>query len=90
MAVRKKPAEKPVKRVFLYIGPSIRGVIQEGAIYIGETREEALKGAAFAIERKPLVKSLIVPAEIATQERIKVKTPGTALYKCRERLLSRD
>lgn len=79
-----------MRKAFIYIGPSIRGVIQESTVYIGTTREEALQGAAYAIEKKPLVKSLIVPAEIATQERIKVKTPGTALYHVREKLMAKE
>lgn len=64
---------------FMYIGPTIRGLIQSNTIYIG-TRAEALKAAAAAIEHAPLVETLIVPGETLAADRIKLKTPGTAVY----------
>ena len=64
---------------YCYIGPSIRGLIQSGTVYMG-TREDALKAAAAAIERRPLIRTLIVPGETLAADRIKVKTPGSALF----------
>lgn len=64
---------------YCYIGPGMTGVIQHGAIFLG-TRADALKAAAAAIKRQPLVKTLIVSGDTLPEARRKVKTPGTALY----------
>ena len=64
---------------YCYIGPNIAGLIQNGAIYRG-TRSAALTAAAEAIEKHPLVKSLIVSGDELPQARLKVKQPGNALY----------
>ena len=64
---------------FCYIGPSIPGLIQHGDIYRG-TRRAALAAAAAAIERKPLVKTLIVSGDRLSDARLKVKKPGNALH----------
>ena len=47
---------------YIYIGPTIRGVIQNGTIYRG-TRAEAMEKAASAIEKYKLVKTLIVSGD---------------------------
>ena len=64
---------------YIYIGPNIKKHIQTGTIYRG-TRANALKQAAAAIEAHPLVKTLIVSGDALPEARIKVKTPGNALY----------
>ena len=64
---------------YIYIGPNIKKYIQTGTIYRG-TRAHALKQAAAAIEAHPLVKTLIVSGDALPEARIKVKTPGNALY----------
>ena len=64
---------------YCYIGPSLTGLIQNGAIFKGN-RKEALKAAAAAIERQPLVKTLIVSGDQLPEARLKVKRPGNALY----------
>ena len=63
---------------YIYIGPNIKGLIQTGTIFRGD-RENALRTAA-AIERYPLVKTLIVSGDALPAARLKVKTPGNALY----------
>ena len=63
---------------YIYIGPNIKGLIQTGTIFRGD-RENALRTAA-AIERYPLVKTLIVSGDALPSARLKVKTPGNALY----------
>lgn len=73
---------------FCYIGPSISGLIQHGDIYIG-TRKKALAAAAAAIEKYPLVKTLIVSGEKLPEARLKVKKPGNALYKNYQRILGK-
>jgi hypothetical protein len=71
---------------FCYIGPGITGLIQHGAIYRG-TRETALAAAAAAIEKYPLIKTLIVPGDKLPEARLKVKKPGNALYQNYQRIL---
>ena len=44
------------------------------------TKEEALAAAARAIEKQPLVKTLIVSGAALPEARLKVKKPGNALY----------
>lgn len=64
---------------YCYIGPSIAGVIRNGAVYKG-TREDALAAAAAAIKKQPLVKSLIVSGNDLPEARLQVKKPGNALH----------
>ncbi len=64
---------------YIYIGPNIKKYIQTGTIYRG-TRANALKQAAEAIKAHPLVKTLIVSGDALPEARIKVRTPGNALY----------
>lgn len=70
---------------YCYIGPSITGLIQHGTIYRG-SRNAALSAAAAAIERNPLIKTLIVSGDRLPEARLKVKKPGNALYKNYQRV----
>jgi hypothetical protein len=63
----------------MYIGPTLRGLIRSGTIYRGD-RAHALEEARKAIEAQPLVKTLIVTGDYLPEARLKVKTPGNALY----------
>lgn len=62
----------------VYIGPSIRGVIQSGTVYRGE-RSAVLAELAPAIEQRPLIASLVVTSDTLPVDRIKVKTAGNLL-----------
>lgn len=73
---------------YCYIGPSITGLIQHGAIYLG-TRKKAMAAAAAAIEKYPLIKTLIVSGDKLPEARLKVKKPGNALYKNYQRILGK-
>lgn len=64
---------------YIYIGPNIKGLIQTGSIYRGD-RKNAYEKAKAAIEKQPLVKTLIVSGDALPEARLKVKTPGNALY----------
>ena len=64
---------------YCYIGPNIPGLIPNGQIYMG-AREAALSAASAAIERFPLVKTLLVSGTALPEARLKVKKPGNALY----------
>jgi len=70
---------------YCYIGPGITGLIRHGAIYRG-TRKEALAAASAAIEKNPLIKTLIVSGDRLPETRLKVKTPGNALYQNYQRV----
>lgn len=63
-----------------YIGPNLTELIQTGTIFRG-TREDALEAAKDAIEKFPLVKTLIVSGDHLPLARLEVKKPGTALNK---------
>lgn len=79
---RRKTADAPPERAkgfWCYIGPNIKGLAQSGSIYRG-TRENALQALAGAIEKEPAVKALLVPGEELAGARVKVRTPGNALY----------
>lgn len=62
----------------VYLGPSIVGVIQRGCVYPG-SKADALKVAALAVEKYPLIARLIVTNENLAESRIKIRTPGNLL-----------
>lgn len=70
---------------YCYIGPNLAGLIQHGTIYRG-SRADALAAAAAAVEKNPLVKTLIVSGDELPQARLKVKKPGNALYQNYQRV----
>jgi len=76
---KKAAAPKKDTGFFVYLGPSIRGVIQTATIYEG-TRAEVEEFLAGPIERYPKIKRLLVSGETLAEDRIKVKTPGNGLY----------
>ncbi len=79
-APAKGKGKEPGKaEIWCYIGPSLPGLIQHGAIFRG-SRADALREAAPAIEKQPLVKTLLVSGDTLPLDRLKAKTPGTALY----------
>ena len=71
----------------VYIGPSIRGVIQSGTI-VGGTRNAALTTFSTAIEQYPRIADLVVSGETLVVDRIKVKTAGNLLNKYYNDLVS--
>ena len=73
----KKEAVKKAASFFMYLGPSITGVIQKGTIYSADDVERL---TAAAIERFPRIKALIVSDETIVEDRINVTKPGTRLY----------
>lgn len=64
---------------FVYLGPSIRGVIQTATIFEG-SRVEVEEFLAGPIERYPRIKRLLISGDTLAEDRIKVKTPGNGLY----------
>lgn len=72
---------------YCYIGPNLKGLILTGTVYKG-TREDALTKAEEAIAKQPLVKRLIVSGDALSEARLKVKTPGNALYANYQKLVA--
>lgn len=70
-----------------YIGPNILGVVQGNTIMTGSVAD-ARKALAPAIEKFPLIRSLIVDGNELAAARVKVKTPGNILYVNYHRLVS--
>lgn len=64
--------------VFIYIGPSIRGVIQKGSIYRG-TRTNVIASLAFAIEQYPKIERLIVADTDIVSAKQKIAVGGNSL-----------
>ena len=63
----------------MYIGPSIVGTIQQARILYGD-KQAALTQISAAVEKYPLIASLVIPGDQVSEARIKVKTPGNLLY----------
>lgn len=62
----------------VYIGPSIRGVIQSGTIYPGAL-EKTKEFLAPSIQKYPLIAKLLSTDKTIAEDRIKVKTAGNLL-----------
>lgn len=72
---------------FVYLGPTILGYVAHGAIYRG-SEKEVHKLLSYAIERYPLIKTLLIRSDRLAEDRIKVKTPGNLLYVNYHKLLA--
>ncbi len=81
----KKSAEKNPGGFCVYLGPTILGVIQHGAV-IGDNDEYAQAMKEAALKSYPLVASLLIPKGRLAADRANVKTPGTALYEAYRQL----
>lgn len=68
--------------VSVYIGPSIKGIIQTATIFEGSP-EDVIKSAegSIAYKQRPGIKDLIIDAADLPDAQAKVKTPGEPLYK---------
>ena len=75
--------------VFVYIGPTIRGAVQESTIISG-TLTEIKAQYARLIEKHPQVERLIVPMDSLAVCRRDVKTSGTLLHRKYVELLSAE
>lgn len=74
------PAAVPKSnKIICYIGPNIPGHLHTGQVFRGE-RDTVLKELSGAVEKHPLVKTLLIPGEALSVARLKVKEPGNAHY----------
>lgn len=78
-SVDKKKATAESGSFCVYIGPSILGVIQSGAIFRGG-KADAVASLPTAAQDYPLIPSLIVSDKTLPVDRLKVKTPGNLLF----------
>lgn len=78
------PAEKPKEEAtkeasfFMYLGPTILGVIQHASIFAG-TRKEVEAKLAAAIGKYPRIRALLVSGETLPADHVNVSKPGTRL-----------
>lgn len=73
----------------MYIGPNIIGLLQSGKVYFGD-RQTVLShpDVARAVDRMPLIKTMIVPGKTLGEDLQKLKQPGTAMYMNYRRILA--
>ena len=76
---KKEPAPKKQASFFMYLGPTIQGVIQNASIYAG-SRRDVEKILADQIEKFPRIRALLISGETIAEDRINVTKPGTRLY----------
>lgn len=70
---------------FIYLGPTIQGVIQNATIYKG-TRREVEKYLEREIKKYPRIRVLIISGNRVVEDRDNVTRPGTRLYTEYQRL----
>lgn len=77
-----KKAEEPVVTekpgVYVYLGPSVRGVIQSGTIFSG-TRSEIKTKLQSAIEKYPHIETLLAADTEIAVAKAKLRKGGNAL-----------
>lgn len=64
--------------IFVYIGPSVRGLIQNGSIFRG-TRDEILQKNSAALEFCPKIERLIVSDSEIMSAKKKIKEGGNSV-----------
>ena len=91
MIAKKTSVKKaPVKAVgfFVYIGPSIRGMAERGAVIQGnrDTVEAAMKGA---IAEYPEIRDLLIPGEELHVKRPELNMSGSLIHNAYKKLTAR-
>ena len=88
MSIKKNaPSVKDNDGVYVYIGPSIRGVIQNGSIFRG-SRKSILSKLADVAEKHPKVTRLLVKDTDVAEAREKIKKGGNGLSNAYNSLIS--
>ncbi len=89
MASKPQKAVKAEKNsVFVYLGPSIRGVIQTGTIYRG-TRVQVCEKLKPAIDKYPKIERLIVEDVELAAAKEKIRNGGNSLSLAYKSLLAK-
>lgn len=63
----------------VYLGPSIRGIVQQGTIYEGNL-ETVKRQLAPAIEKYPRIAALISSGDELAENRVRIKNKGNYLF----------
>lgn len=63
----------------VYLGPSIRGIVQQGTIYEGNL-ETVKRQLAPAIEKYPRIAALISTGDELAENRVRIKNKGNYLF----------
>lgn len=87
MAKKPRTAKAEAAGVYVYLGPSIRGVVQHGTIYRGK-RAEVIQSLAPAVEKYPKIARLIVADFEISAAKEKIKSGGNALSAAYKALLA--
>ena len=87
MVTKTRPKAKVPCGLCAYLGPSIRGVVQNGTIYEG-SRETVLEQLSGQIEQYPRIAKLIIPGEELPDARVKIKNKGNYLYEENRRFVA--
>lgn len=82
MAMKKQPCGFCV-----YLGPSIRGIVQHGTIYEGSL-EDVKRQLAYAIEKYPRIAALISTGDELAENRVRIKNKGNYLYEENRRFVA--
>lgn len=81
-STRRKKAEQKESGCYCYIGPTVVGTIQYGAMYGGSKEEVlALPEVTMAVEKYPAVADLIVAGDALTESKAQIKSKCGALYR---------
>lgn len=91
LAVRKTKSQKPDESNFCaYIGPTIRGVIQNGTIFpCSCANARQLPLVKIASEKFQEIPFLVVSGAMLAEARQKIRKPGTLLFAKNEALCAR-
>ena len=81
------PTVSETDKVYVNIGPSIRGLIMSGSIFRG-TRRKVVSMLSVVLEKYPKVERLLVPSEELAEARKKIKIEGNSLSNAYRTLLS--
>lgn len=73
-----KPKAADDGGIYVYVGPSIRGTIQNGSIHRG-TRESVMETLRFAIEKFPMIERLIVADKDIASAKTKIAHGNNSL-----------
>lgn len=71
----------------VYLGPTIRGVVQQGTIYEG-SMETVKRQLAPAIEKYPRIAALISTGDELAENRVRIKNKGNYLYEENRRFVA--
>ena len=70
-----------------YLGPTIRGVVQNGTIYEG-SKDAIVRQLAEAIDKYPSIAKLIIPGEELPNARQMIRTKGNYLFETNRKFVA--